>query len=573
MRRLTALIPKQRIAAFLAEVRDARAERRHRKRRIAVMKPYTDLQRPLRKVMLFVLPVGLALFSLVYGFFFALTAPYLIVPFTVPVVVLVLLSIWALPDRAHAPTRSMELFFAALIISLVMWPNYLALSLPGLPWVTMLRLTGFPMAFLLLICLSTSEKFRAELRQTFGSVPGLWQCLLIFVVMQFVTIALSKAPPAAMQRALLQQVNWTSVFVVAAWVCRTPGQVGRYIALIVLLALPIIVLTFIEGRVQHVLWAGSVPSFLKVDDPTAALILSSAIRGATGLYRTKATFSTPLGLAEYLALLTPFALHYAFGNYRLIVRLFSAAMVPVLFYCIRLTDARLGVVGFGVSILLYFLFWGLLRLRRNRRDLVAAAIVYAYPAVFCAAAVAVMAVHRLNTMVFGGGAQAASNDARKNQLRMGIPKIFENPIGHGPGGSGPAMGYGADQFITIDNYYLTLALDYGVIGIVAFLAMFLLVIGASAKAGVQGASYKDRELTYAVPLSIALSAFLVIKLVFSQNDNHPLVFMMLGMAVALVGRVRLEASRDIEQAKERAPPPTDPRKTPALKTIPRRRAI
>ena len=539
MRRLTALIPKQRIAALLAAVRDARSERRHRKRRIAVMKPYTDLQRPLRKVMLLVLPVGLALFSLVYGFFFALTAPYLIVPFTVPVVVLVLLSVWALPDRAHAPTRSMELFFAALIISLVMWPNYLALSLPGLPWVTMLRLTGFPMAFLLLICLSTSESFRRELRQTLAAVPGLGPCLLLFILTQFVTVALSKEPAAALQRALVQQVNWTSVFMVSAWICRTPGRIERYVVLFMLLAVPIVAITLIENREHHVLWVGHVPSFLKVEDPTAALILTSSVRSATGLYRTKATFSTPLGLAEYLALLTPFAVHFAIGKFRPIVKLSGAVLIPILFYCIRLTDARLGVVGFLVSMLLYVLFWGLLRLKRDRRDLAAASIVYAYPAIFLAAATAVMTVHRLNVMVFGDGAQAASNEARKNQLHMGIPKILANPIGHGPGGSGPAMGYGAGEFVTIDNYYLTLALDYGLIGLLTFLAIFLITISASAQAGVRAASTNDSNLHNAVPLSIALSEFLVIKLVFSQQDNHVMVFTLLGMAVAMVYRSKL----------------------------------
>jgi hypothetical protein len=32
--------------------------------------------------------------------------------------------------------------------------------------------------------------------------------------------------------------------------------------------------------------------------------------------------------------------------------------------------------------------------------------------------------------------------------------------------------------------------------------------------------------------------FFVIKSVFSQQDNHPLVFMMLGMVVALVWRIQ-----------------------------------
>ena len=104
-----------------------------------------------------------------------------------------LMAIWALPDRPHAPTKTMEFFFAGLMVSSIVWPNYLALALPGLPWITVIRLTAFPMAFLLLISLSTSVSFRSELRQSLRAVPGLWLAFLVFVVMQFVTIAFSRA--------------------------------------------------------------------------------------------------------------------------------------------------------------------------------------------------------------------------------------------------------------------------------------------------------------------------------------------------------------------------------------------
>jgi O-antigen ligase len=121
---------------------------------------------------------------------------------------------------------------------------------------------------------------------------------------------------------------------------------------------------------------------------------------------------------------------------------------------------------------------------------------------------------------------------------MGIPHILENPLGHGPGGSGAAMGYSADAFITIDNYYLSLGLDYGFIGLFMFLAIFLLTITAGFRATLRASKLHEQELSLIIPLSIAMSEFLVIKLVFSQQDNHPLVFAMLGMLVALIWRAR-----------------------------------
>ena len=58
----------------------------------------------------------------------------------------------------------------------------------------------------------------------------------------------------------------------------------------------------------------------------------------------------------------------------------------------------------------------------------------------------VTTVDPIHDLVFGGGAQAASNAARTHQLVMGIPQILSNPFGHSGGGAGKAMGY-ADGFL------------------------------------------------------------------------------------------------------------------------------
>lgn len=525
---------------------------RWRRPRERIVQPYTDQATLRRKVARVAFPVGFALFCFVYGFFFALTAPYLIVPFATPIAILVLMSIWALPDRPHAPTKTMELFFSAMILSLILWPNYLALSLPGLPWITAIRLTGIPMAGLLLISLSSSGAFRKEVKEAVTAIPNLWVWFAAFSVVQVLTLAVATSISASLQRVIIYQITWPCVAIATAWVCRMPGRSQRYIMMLMLTAIPMAALTILEATEKRVLWLGHVPSFLKIDDPIAAVVFSSITRSATGMYRAKVTFSTPLGLAEYFALLAPFAIHFAVNKYRLWLRVLSWIYVPLSFYCIRLTDSRLGVVGLLVSILLYLLFWGMLRFRRNRRDLLAATIMYAYPAVFTVAAVAVQGIKSLNTLIFGGGAQAASNAAREAQIAMGLPKILSRPWGHGAGGSGGAMGYAPGQFVTIDNYYLSLGLDYGVVGLTVFIAMFLITISWSVRAALKMHASGDRESTLLIPLAVTMSAFLVIKTVFSQQDIHPMVFMFMGMAMGLSWRAEQIAKRIAEEAENAA---------------------
>jgi hypothetical protein len=410
------------------------------------------------------------------------------------------------------------------------------------------------MAFFLLICLSVSSPFRSRIGETAAAAPLAFRFFLAFTALEFITIPLAKHIPVAINQVIVQQLNWTSIFIAGLYIFKKEGRVQRYVFLLVAIAIPIIVLAFIEAHEQKVLWAGHVPGFLRVDDPSAQIALSRAMRSASGLYRAKVTFSTPLGLSEFMALITPFALHLAAARYNVVLRIFGVVLIPTLYFVARLTDSRLGVVGYLVSLLVYLLLWSLVRWRQRMGDIVTAAIVYAYPSVFLITVAAVTFIHRLHLIVFGGGAQAASNEARSNQYRMAIPALLRNPIGHGAGQAGDAMGYGAGQFVAIDSYYLSLALDYGFLGVIFYVAIFAMVIAAAVRTilrNVQG----DPEIGLLTPLATCLSAFLVIRGVFQQPDIHPMIFMILAMVIALVARARSQEAKLAAEVAEQRPPP------------------
>src|SRR3546814_6720440 len=110
---------------------------------------------------------------------------------------------------------------------------------------------------------------------------------------------------------------------------------------------------------------GHVPSFLKIQDPVVQRVLEGSARAATGIHRIQATYTTSLGFAEFLALMTPFALHLVTCARRFLVRMAAACYLPVLFWAILLTDSRLGVVGYCLSFLFYLFIHGLIKWRRS----------------------------------------------------------------------------------------------------------------------------------------------------------------------------------------------------------------
>ncbi len=286
------------------------------------------------------------------------------------------------------------------------------------------------------------------------------------------------------------------------------------------------------------LWYDSIPSFLKVDDPNVANVMALHMRAGTDRYRAIATYATSLGLSEFLALCTPFALHFVFGaNYKLVTRALAAAAIPLILYGILLTDSRLGFVGFLISCVMYGFFRGALEWRQHRASLWGPALVLSYPAVFVMFVLAIFNVQRLRVMTLGGGKTQASTLARQEQWHRGIPMVFKHPQGFGIGRGADALDYrNLGGNMTIDTYWLLTALDYGVIGFLVFYGM-ILTGAAYGFFGIIGGT-KEREQNVLIPLTIALVSYFIIKAIYAGVENQSIVFMMLGAVAALVYRQR-----------------------------------
>jgi hypothetical protein len=523
----------------------------------APLRPYLDdpqspNHRTARRILLF----GVVIFCLFYGLVFAFFAPYLLPLIATPVVVLAAATMWALPDVNRAPTRALEGLFLAFFAALILWPNYLAIAVPGLPWITLLRLSGFPLAGVLLICVSTSTDFRARLGAALSATPHIWRCLVAFVAIQTLSIMFSDVKSESVQKFVLAQIYWTSIFFASCYVFLRPKRVEQWALLLWFMSIPIGLMGIAEHFAGHVLWATHIPSFLKIADENVDRILHGQMRAYTGVYRVQSTFSTSLGLAEYLALTIPFVIHFALLPNRLPIRALAVGSIPFLFVVIWFTGARLGMVGFGLSLIGYVLIWAILKRRREPRAIFASAILYSYPIIFGAAIAATLFIGRIRRVVWGGGEHQASTDARTDQFKMGIPMVLSHPWGYGIGRSAETLGYFTPGgLLTIDTYYLLVALEYGVIGFIVYFGMILVSIYYASRSALV-APPEEREFTFLIPAAVSLFNFLVIKSIFSQQDNHPLAFMLMGMIAALVFRIRT-GNRSPEPSRVHPPSATD----------------
>lgn len=504
-----------------------------------IVPPYRRAGSKPRRVLLL-----LSLAGLVLGYHFALLAPHAVVPLLVPVAVLAGLVIWALPNMRSAPEKPLSSLLLAFLVALPLWPNYLAIALPGLPWITVLRIISGPMILLLLICLSVSPVFRQRMAESAAAIAPVPKLLMVLVLLQTASLApailTGGGVGESIEALVLAQMNWTAIFFLSAYISLRPGWPLHVVYALIAVAALLCLVGIQEARLGAVPWAGHIPAFLKIEDPLVQRVLGGSARAATGIHRVQATYTTSLGFAEFLALVTPFILHIAVRGKRFWARLAAIAFLPLLFWVIMLTDSRLGVVGYLLSCLFSLFIHGMLKWRSDKRSLIGPAIVLSYPALFAGFLISTFFVPRLSRMVWGGGAASYSTQARIDQWDRGLDLLAANPLGYGIGRGGITLGYvnQAGQG-TIDSYFLLILLEYGVIGFALFFGLFALAVWKGAKAIFDYRPGGEESLL--VPLTIILANWIVIKSIFAQPDNNPIIFAILGMMSALIWRAGLNA--------------------------------
>jgi len=323
------------------------------------------------------------------------------------------------------------------------------------------------------------------------------------------------------------------------------------------------VIAYFESQNREVLWAHSIPSFLTVADDTLQRILDGAIRD--GHYRSTSVFTVSLCLAEFLAILSPFVLHRIFATNKLGRILFWIVFDLMIWGAIVLTHARLGIVGWLAAHVVFIFLWSWKRWATKPRDLIGPSFTLAFPFAASALLVAMFTVPAVHVRTIGGGSTGFSDRARQNQYHLFWPDFFKNPFGYGSGQSGGILGYRlpGGQY-TVDSYFITTGIDYGLVGLVCFFGMFLYTFYLMATTYLESDS---KEAEMALPIACAIAVLFMIRLVLSQLDNMPIIFVVFGMAIALYARTvalpRRAALANRPEPDEALPEPSGPRLLPA----------
>lgn len=472
---------------------------------------------------------GILLGAIVGGMAVILPIQDLFAPLSLTGIV-VILTFLTFPEMRKVPIRAViPTFFAFVIVEMTL-PNYLAITAPGLPFVSIIRVFFIATASPFLISIAGSSDVRHRIKTALSSDKPM--CYAIFGL--FIAFALSIPTSVNHLTSIKYFLNivimWMLPFLLCVFVVDTEERQERFLRVLVLCAIFAVGLSSIEYFAHQRLFAHLVPQSVFDKDPTFAMSLfGTEFRG--GRYRAEAHFTEPLDFSEYCSLILPIALYFIVYCRNMLDRIIGLSGALAMLFGLYFANSRGGVAGAIIGTAVFVLLFIIKAAIRRKSSFIGLILAATLPVTFSIIPAMMLLSHRFAIQITGGGEGALSNQARFNQWHMAWPHIISRPLtGSGIGNAADVVGYISTATLTLDSYPLTLLVDSGVLGLTAFYAIFGILLWRSVKLYPRDMSPTSDK---AIALVSAFAAFLIQLPALSQTENFTNIFMLIGVFIAL----------------------------------------
>ena len=445
-----------------------------------------------------------------------------------------LVFLWVMPDLAAIPDRIVRrLLFVVVIVDLCL-PNYYAIDLPGLPWISARRIVTFPLILLFAIAYAGSSKTRRTIAAVLRSSRFITICVFGYFGMTIASIFTSINPPSSLSQVTDLFLECYVPFLAILYVVRKEDDIYKLIRTLCWCALLISLIGAVDFKLQShtyiLLMPKALVNRLAATNPAFANVLIPTFRN--GMYRATSVFDVSLSFGEFEAIMAPLAFYLLiYGGSRL-DRVLGCALVFLCPAGIFFSGSRGAYLGYGVATAVFVAAW-VIRTRRLHPHHLGVAIAGVMGTMgFAFVAVLVMFWKRAHNIVLGGGAESYSDDSQLIQWRLAWPHILANPVtGHGYGTAGDVVGYfTANSVPSVDSSLISVLVETGLPGFLFFFGMAvfgawrglrLFLFDPSKRAAAAGA------------LACSLIAFVVQRFALSQRESYTTIFIIIACIIFL----------------------------------------
>lgn len=227
-----------------------------------------------------------------------------------------------------------------------------------------------------------------------------------------------------------------------------------------------------------------------------------------GGIRIKASFDHSISYSAYIVMLLPLFLHKYRNNF-ILFNLFVLLIMSALFA----SQSRAGMLGAGIIFILYFIF-----IERKNMSLL---IVLSIPIILYKASDIALFFINLNPFTTTSTEMADSTAARGEQLLILIEFIKQNIV----------FGYGLIpiQLRSVDNFYLLYIFQFGIVGLISYVALIFTIIIKTFKIIFKKFSENDILLF----LTFSIIVFFIINAVVALWTYHYIFYAYIGIIARL----------------------------------------
>ena len=448
-----------------------------------------------------------------------------------------LVLLWVMPDLPKPPTRALPIAFFIVLLCMICIPNYYALDVPALPWISIRRLSLFALIMPLVIAVGGSSRFRADIREKLGSEKLISICLIGFLFWSGLAILSSSVVSQSMVQVVDDALTYYVPFVACLYLLNSAPKVERLIETICWFSLIVAALGVAEFFLQRRFYFDILPrwylqSLMEANPAVAAMVTANPFRN--GFYRASSLFSIPLSFGEFEMMIAPLGWYFLVHAKGTRGRVLGIGVTIATLLGIFASGSRGAYFGLFAALGAFVSLWIARNARQHKGSIVTAfaILIGAYSAVVIFALI--MVSGRLHSIIFGSSSvDQNSADARWQQWALLKPHLWASPIfGYGRDMSGMVIGfyYPGATTPTVDSYVLSLLADVGIPGTLFFFGAIAFSVWTAGRRYIV-----DLSDTGAVAGALGCSAlgFGVYRITLSQQENIFLFFVIVAAIIAI----------------------------------------
>jgi hypothetical protein len=446
----------------------------------------------------------------------------------------------ALPADSNATTRRDWLWqiYLVLIVVLLLWPDYAELKPGGLPNVSPVRLMrGLGIAaglFFLFRDPARSEMFYRRVRENWGAL------IVLFAFYGFRVATIFVGHMEAQQLLFFVKYDfWSylSMFFLTLLVVRDERDVRKVVQVLVVAAAVIGLLAVLEFRLKRNLFQG----IITVSNDFLMGVLRDKTRD--NVYRAESTFEHPIVLGQFFAMFLPCCWYVLRHGDTKWLRIIGGAAFVLGFVAIFTSGSR-SALALAVPILVLMGMWEIwLWLKRSNNRPAQYLVMLQFPLLL---GIFGMVLYYLKNIAAGTTQETrGSASVRMDMLYAGLHKIDSAMLmGHGVGEATNVVTFvGTAGVRTLDNYYLVMALESGLIGLGLNLLLWAFFYGRSL--GFITDRNVDRS-RIGVLLSLALLTHIAIMTIHALQSLTWLLMVLFALILILRERRRLAPGPELK---------------------------